>query len=135
MESNVSASFEIKDWNETTYSEYGDSRKLTRVRAKTKYEGGIMGEGELECLMSYDNTGNAIFVGLERIEASISDRTGTFVFQHVGTFEKGIVKSIWNVGKDSGSHGFEGLNGTCKFESGHAESYEIECEFQFECAP
>ena len=40
----------------------------------------------------YREDGSASFVGLERIKGQLEGRSGSFVLQHIGTYESGIVK-------------------------------------------
>jgi len=53
--------------------------------------------------MSYSNDGTASFVGFERVCGVISDKHGTFIIQHSGSFSEGKARSTWSVVKGSGT--------------------------------
>ena len=74
----------------------------------------------------------ANFVGLERIVGRLGDRSGSFVLQHSGTFEGGTAKATWFVVPGSGTGDLRGLRGEGGFASGHANSYLITLDYDFE---
>jgi hypothetical protein len=80
--------------------------------------GGIDGEGAVEWLMAYDEKGTAVFVGLERIAGSVGDKTGTFVLQHVGTFDGQTAKGRPVGRPGSGTGQLSGISGTGRFQAG-----------------
>ena len=79
MKQNANARFAIKNWDEKPYSEGADLPKLTRASVTKMFTGDIEGEGHVEYLMMYRSDGSATFVGLERIDGRIGDKTGSFV--------------------------------------------------------
>jgi hypothetical protein len=68
--------------------------------------------------MGYDQAGSAVFVGLERIVGRIGDKTGSFVVQHVGTFDGESAKGKLLVVPGSGTGDLRGLQGEGSFEAG-----------------
>ncbi len=90
-------SFQISSWDEKPYEEIEGGAKLTRARVTQTYHGVIEGSGAVEYLMIHRGDRSASFVGLERVNGSVGGKSGSFVLQHVGTFEGGTAKSNWFV--------------------------------------
>jgi hypothetical protein len=132
MGTHARATFEVKNWDEKPYDEMPDGPKLTRASITKSFQGDIEGEGTLEYLMIYRDDGTANFVGLERIVGRIGDRSGSFVLQHSGTFEGGTAEATWFVVPGSGTGDLHGLRGEGGFASGHADSYSITLDYDFE---
>lgn len=126
------AEFSITKWEEKAYSEIEGASKLTRANVTKFYKGEIEGEGTLEYLMAYGNDGSASFVGIERVVGRVGNKQGNFVFQHVGTFKDGVAKSTWTVVPKSGTEGLKGLRGEVESALGHASSYPVEFNYEFE---
>jgi Protein of unknown function (DUF3224) len=68
--------------------------------------------------MGYDEAGSATFVGLERIVGTIGGKTGSFVLQHIGTFDGQVAKAQLLVVPGSGTRELGGLRGEGSFEAG-----------------
>ncbi|UZE31272.1 DUF3224 domain-containing protein [Pseudomonas asplenii] len=82
--------------------------------------------------MSYSNDGIANFVGFERIGGVISDKRGTFIIQHSGSFSEGKARSTWSVVKGSGTGDLVGLGGNGHYVAGHGEPAQVSFEYSFE---
>ena len=126
------ATFEVKTWEETPYDPIEGMPKLTRARVTKVFHGDLEGEGKVEYLMLYREDGSASFVGLERVVGRLGGRSGSFVLQHSGTFEGGAAKTTWSVVPGSGTGSLRGLRGQGGFASGHAQSYAITLDYDFE---
>ncbi len=126
------ASFTMKSWEEKTYLELEGGGKLTRVTMNRSFEGDVDGEGTVDYLMVYSPDGNASFVGLERVVGRVGGRSGSFVLEHHGTFEGGVVKNTWSVVPGSGTGDLRGIRGDGGFASGHQERYPMTLEYSFE---
>ena len=59
MTSTATGSFEIKGWDEKTYTEIEGGRKLTRASVAQAFTGDLVGEGAVEWLMCYRADGTA----------------------------------------------------------------------------
>jgi hypothetical protein len=110
MGSEITATFEIKAWDEQPFDEADGVAKLTKASVAKAYVGEVQGASTTEWLMAYDDDGSAAFVGLERIRGSIGARKGTLVLQHVGRFEAGAAKAVLTV--LSGTGDLQGASGT-----------------------
>jgi hypothetical protein len=115
----ATGSFENKSWEEKPYHVVEGEPKLTRASVTNSFHGDIEGEGTLEYLLVYRDPASATFVGLERVIGRIGGRAGSFVLQHVGTFENGTVQGSWMVVPGSGTVELQGLRGAGSFIAHH----------------
>ena len=106
----ITATFEIKEWDEQPFDEAVGVAKLTRAIVTKDYAGDVEGESATEWLMAYNPEKSAAFVGLERIKGTIGGRRGSLVLQHVGTFADGAAKAVLTV--VSGTDELKGATGT-----------------------
>jgi hypothetical protein len=129
MTSAASIEFKITSWDEKSYEEVGDGRKLTRAKVTKIFSQDLIGEGSLEYLMAYAHDSYAYFVGMERITGRLADRVGTLILQHVGTFEGGVSTGNLTVVPGSATGELEGLRGEGGFSLGHSEVFNFELRY------
>ena len=132
MTTHATATFKVKSWDENPYDEMEGGPKLTRASITKSFTGDIQGEGMLEYLMMYRDDGSASFIGLERITGPVGDRAGSFVLEHSGTSDGSTATATWTVVPGSGTGDLRGLRGQGGFSSGHAESYPMTLDYDFE---
>jgi hypothetical protein len=132
MRKQAKITFGIKSWDEKTYNEIEGAPKLTRTSVTKSYQGDIEGEGKLEYLTMYRIDGSASFMGLERVTGSVGGRSGSFVLQHTGTFERGVAKVIVSVVPGSGTGDLRGMSGDGGFNVGHQPPYAMTLDYGFE---
>ena len=123
MKQVANAQFKITSWDEKPYSEGPDLPKMTRAAVAKTYTGEIAGEGHVEYLMVYRSDGSATFVGLERVSGQFSGKTGSFVLQRTGEFEKGVARESFVVVTGSGTGELQGLRGEGTSAVGHATEF------------
>jgi hypothetical protein len=129
----ATASFKIEGWDEQTYTELGDGRKLTRASVKQALSGDIEGEANVEWLMCYRPDETADFVGLQRISGTLGDRAGEFVLVHTaGTFDGQVAKGELTVVPDSATGELHGLRGEGEFSAPYGSPASITLEYDFE---
>jgi hypothetical protein len=126
------ATFTVKTWSEKPYFETADGGRFTRATVTKSITGDVTGEATCEYLMVYRAGGSASFVGLEHVNGSVGGRGGTFVLQHQGTAEDGIVTTTWFVVPGSGTAQLRGLVGEGGYTSGHQEKYPMTLDYAFE---
>jgi hypothetical protein len=129
MTTHASATFEIKAWDEKPYEEFDGGRKMTRAHVKKSFQGDIEGESAVEYLMTYGEDGSAHIVGMERIVGRLGERSGSFVLQHQGTFESGIVNVTLAVVLGSGTAELRGLSGNGAFTVGHTSPFPMTLDY------
>ena len=72
-----------------------------------------MATGQGEMLTALTKTpGSAGYVAIERVSGTLHGRTGSFVFQHTGTMDRGGQRLSITVVPDSGTGELAGLSGT-----------------------
>ncbi|HLZ64561.1 MAG TPA: DUF3224 domain-containing protein [Ktedonosporobacter sp.] len=108
----ATGSFKVKSWDEQTYSEIEGQPKLTRADVVYTYHGDLEGEGKIEYLMCYSSDNVAYFIGYDQVTARLGGRSGSFVLQHVGTYEEGAVKDALTVVPGSATGDLSGLQGS-----------------------
>ncbi len=111
MTRHATGSFEVKSWNEKTYSEIAGQPKLTHAEVVYTYHGDLEGEGSITYLMCYSSNNIAYFVGYEQVTGRLGDHSGSFVLQHSGTYEGGAVKDSLTVVPGSATGALSGLIG------------------------
>lgn len=132
MKQNANARFAITKWDEKPYSEGADLPKLTRASVAKTFTGDIDGEGHVEYLMMYRSDGSATFVGLERIDGRIGDKTGSFVLQRTGAFEGGQAKETYSVVPGSATGDLRGLAGEGSSSVGHGMEHPFVLSYELE---
>ncbi len=130
MKQNANARFAIKSWEEKPYSEGADLPKLTRASVTKTFTGDIEGQGHVEYLMMYRTDGSATFVGLERIDGRIGDKTGSFVLQRTGAFEGGLAKETYSVVPGSATGDLRGLAGDGASSVGHGMEHPFVLNYE-----
>ena len=131
---NATGTYKTKTWDEKSYEEFEGGGKLTRVRVTNSFRGDVEAESTLEYLMAYPDEKTASFVGLERVVGRIGDRSGSFVLQHSGTWEGGVVKCTLFVVPGTGTGELRGLRGKGGFVWGgqHDQPVPFTLDYDFE---
>lgn len=111
MSTEASCTFKVTTWDEKPYQEFDGGAKLTRAKVSQAYQGAINGEGLVEFLMSHAANGTASFVGMELVRGTVAGKSGSFVIQHVGTFDSGGARSAWYIVPGSGNGELAGITG------------------------
>jgi hypothetical protein len=88
----LSATFEVKGWDENPFDDL-ETPKVTRAVVTKSYAGDMDGSSTTEWLMAYAEDGDATFVGLERFTGVVDGRSGTLVLRHVGSYADGAAKA------------------------------------------
>lgn len=130
MKKCANARFAIKSWDEKPYGEGQDPPRLTRASVTKTYTGDIEGEGQVEYLMMYRSDGSATFVGLERVVGRIGGKTGSFVLQRTGIFERGQAKESYSVIPGSATGDLQGLLGDGSSAVGHGMEHPFTLDYE-----
>ena len=129
MKKRANARFAIKSWDEKPYSEGPDLPRLTRASVTKTFTGDIEGEGQVEYLMMYRSDGSATYVGLERVVGRVGGKTGTFVLQRIGVFERGQAKESYSVIPGSATGELRGLLGDGRSAVGHGTEHPFTLDY------
>lgn len=123
--------FKVTNWDEKPYNEFENGAKLTKAQVSYAYEGDLSGEGSVEFLMSHAADGTASFVGIEMITGKLSGKSGSFIIQHIGTFDSNGAHSKWTVVPKSGAGELEGISGEGSY-SAMAETVDMPFTYKIE---
>ena len=86
--------------------------KLARMSLDKKFSGDLVGTGQGEMLSAVtDVKGSAGYVAIERVEATVNGRKGSFVFQLSGTMDRGAPQLSVTIVPDSGTEELSGIAG------------------------
>lgn len=113
--------FEFTRWEESSYTEPDGGHKLTQARVSNDFAGDIVGSSDLVYVMSYLTAETGTFVGYEQVKGRLSDRDGSFVLRHDGTFAEGSVRASLNVVAGTGTGALAGLAGEGEYVATHGQ--------------
>ncbi len=122
----VKGSFQNTSWDEDTVEELHGGAKLTRASVTQDFTGDIEGDGAVQWLMAYRADGTAHFVGLQRVRATIADRSGTFVLETIGEFDGKVASWTATVVPGSGTRDLGDLSGEGRFEAPMGSTADFE---------
>lgn len=123
--------FTVKKWEEEPYREFDDGSKLTRATVTQSFHGEIEGEGSVEYLMAYREDGTADYVGLQYVEGTVGDRSGSFVLHLTGSFDGEAAKGIWYVAKGLGTGDLRDMRGEGEFQAPHGSEGSFTLYYDF----
>ena len=132
MRKHATATFSLDSWDEKTYDEKEGAPRLARVSSIKSYQGDIQGQGNLECLITYRSGGAAIFVGMERVTGSVGGRSGSFVLQHIGTFEDGMAKTTLFILPGYATGDLSSISGEGAFNVRHEPPYTMTLDYSLD---
>ena len=129
----ATGTIEVTGWAPQPYDELDGAATLVSIEVTERFHGDIEGEGKARMLQALRPDGSATFVGHERVSATLAGRTGTFVFQDVGTLSPtGEVDGGWSVVPGSGTGQLSGLRGDGSFAAAVGERAAITLDYWFE---
>ena len=120
--------FEVKLLPQKADNAPAENAKLGRMSIDKTFHGDLEATSQGEMLMVQTEVkGSAGYVALERVTGKLHGRSGTFLFQHSGTMNRGVPVLSVTVVPDSGTDELVGLIGkmAIKIDEGK-HSYEFE---------
>lgn len=108
----ATGSFTVKSWDENTYSELGESSKLTKATITFALEGDLKAEATWDAVMYYRPDGTAVFTGFQQMTGTLEGRDGSFVVRADGDYADGEARTHWQVVDGSGTGALAGLTGS-----------------------
>jgi hypothetical protein len=89
-----------------------DGVNMGRMSLDKRFEGNLVATGTGEMLTALTPVkGSAGYVAIERITGTLAGRTGSFVFQHSGTMDRGTQRLSITVVPGSGTGALAGISG------------------------
>jgi hypothetical protein len=94
-------------------SEPGTTAGLRRLSIDKVLSGDLVGVSQGEMLAyRVDALGSAGYVAMEKVQGTLQGRTGSLVFQHSATMNRGVPTQSITVVPDSGTDTWEGISGS-----------------------
>ena len=116
MTHRATGSFEVTMQPQST-PEPAPGAALGRLSLEKTFDGDLVGVGKGEMLTAMTETpGSAGYVAIERVTGTLHGRTGSFVFQHAGTMDRGAKTLSVTVVPDSGTEQLAGIAGRFAIE-------------------
>ena len=126
----VSGTFELLSGGEEAYRENPDGPRLTHAKGTQRFGGGIEGNGSVDWLVCYRPDKTARFVGLQRIDGRIGERTGSFILEATSTHDGKASTGTWEVIVGTGTGELVGITGRGGFEAPGGPRVEYHLDFE-----
>jgi Protein of unknown function (DUF3224) len=107
----ATGTFDVKVQPQTV-SEFETANTLARYSLDKEIHGEMEGASKGEMLTTSEANGLAVYVALERVTATLSGRSGTFLLQHNASMTKTSQQMQITVVPDSGTGQLIGITGT-----------------------
>jgi hypothetical protein len=124
----ASGSFDVTLTPQAADNDPCRTAQIERLSIDKKYHGDLQGTsaGQMHAIKNAQDIG--AYVALERVNASLRGRSGTFMLMHYGYMSHDVVgRWLVEVVPDSGTEGLAGLSGTMKIiPAGQQHHYELE---------
>jgi len=130
MTKQATGTFDVKVVPQPHDAAVGDAT-IGRMALDKQFHGDLQGTSKGQMLAAgTDVKGSAGYVALERVNATLNGRTGTFALQHSGTMTRGEPALSITVVPDSATGQLAGLSGRMNIEiAGGEHSYTLEYAF------
>jgi len=118
MTNHAAGTFEVKL---APQDDKSDDKSMGRMTVEKQWHGAMEGTSRGQMLTGGDVlTGSATYVAIEKFSGTINGRSGTLLFQHMGTMNRGVQELNISVVPDSGTDQLKGIKGklTGKIEGG-----------------
>ncbi len=128
----VSGTFEVLGGGEEAYREDPGGPRLTHAKGTQSFGGGIDGNGSVDWLVCYRPDKTARFVGLQRIDGRIDDRSGSFILEATSSHDGKSSTGTWEVIAGTGTGELEGITGRGGFEAPGGPRVEYHLDYELE---
>jgi hypothetical protein len=102
--------------DEAPIGEQTDGPSVSRGTVQRRFEGDLAGESTADVLIARGAPDRLGYVATDRFTGRVGDRTGSFLFQHGGTIDRGQLTPFGYVVPGSGTGELAGIRGTVKIE-------------------
>lgn len=126
------SNFSVIKWDESTYEERPDSKKLNLATVLYTYTGDMVGESRGDSLLVYPTERTSNYVGLERITATLGGKSGSFVLLGTGYFDGQTARSDLVIVPGSGTGELRGLKGTGQMVAAEGTTGTLTLDYDFE---
>ena len=120
--------FTVDTWDESVYDD-APTAKLARTHLTKTFTGDVEGTSVVEILTVHNPDGPAAYVGIERVDAAVHGKRGTFVLQHNASVVDGVPSLAITVVPGTGSGALEGLRGNAKVTIDSEGTHTLELDY------
>jgi hypothetical protein len=131
MSTRVTATFVNTSHNQSPYDET-DSTTLSRAKIQREFQGGLVGESTAELLTCQSAPDQIGYVGTDRFVGRLGQRSGSFVFQHSGVIEAGILSPFGYIVPGSGTGELRGFHGKATISVTSTGEHTLMLDYDFE---
>jgi hypothetical protein len=119
--------FDVKISPQAPEDGVGDP-SVGRMAIEKQFQGDMQGQGRGQMLaVGTAVDGSAGYVAMERVQASVHGRQGSFALQHNGTMHRGTPRLSIAIVPDSGTEGLAGIAGELSITIAQGvHSYDLE---------
>jgi hypothetical protein len=128
MTEHANATFKVEGWDEERTVE-GDRGAIAIAKVDQTLAGDLEGAGFAQWLMCYREDKTADFVGFQRFEGSLGERSGSFVLTSSGTFDGAVAAGDLRIVDGSGTGELAGIDGGGSFSAPHGAEATIELDY------
>ena len=132
MSTQATATYENIAGTETAYEEPIDSASLFRATVQRRFQGDMTGESTAEVLICRSTPERLGYVATDRFVGRLEDRSGSFVIQHGGPIDRGVLRSFGYIVPGSGTGDLRGLRGEATITVTPTGEHTLTLEYDFE---
>ena len=118
--------------DEEPYDDSARGAAMSRGRVDRRFDGAIAGESVAAVLIARGTAERLGYVATDRFTGQVGDRSGTFVFQHGGSIDRGKLTPFGYVVPGTGTGELEGLTGEIRIEFVPPSTHAIILYYDFE---
>ena len=113
MKHHATGTFEVKLAMLKPDNKPAETANIGRMSIDKQFHGDLEGtsQGEMLSLMT-EVKGSGVYVAIERVNATLGGKTGSFALHHTGIMTQGVPTLSVTVVPDSGTAGLVGIEGT-----------------------
>lgn len=126
------STFTVISGQELPFSEYYGCPKLLQGNFTVDYKGDIQARSVLKELKVQFSNNTACIQGLEHVIGQVDGKNGSFVLEHNGKYENGVLSSKRTIVKGSGTGDLEGIQGVIQVEMANTQMQNLMLEYFFE---
>jgi len=105
------STFQITRWQDAPGEPSPDDHVIGRATVEKTFRGDLEGTSVAELVLTKGADGSAAYVALERIEARLANRAGSFILLHAATATANGQHGDWQVVAGTGTGELRGLRG------------------------
>lgn len=127
------AQYAVKEWHRRKWSDQPQTpgAHVFRIELTSGYTGDIEAESSIQILITQNEDGTGNLVGLEKVIGSVHGKSGSFVFQHTGTFDNGKIHETLLVMPGSGTGELAGISGQVTIDlNQHGEGFPVTLDYE-----